>query len=120
MKVLWLSSQPGLLDIPERRNSYNGGGWIGALQGLLKDVKECELAVAFPLSVKKEKIVQGGITYYPVYTPKETSLHKIKTYYGGYKKWAREEHVAGLQEAEIERKRQKERQSSMSSCLYVN
>ena len=98
MKVLWLSSQPGQLDIPERRNSYNGGGWIGALQGLLLDEREVKLGVAFPMSQPMERMEQRGVTYYPVHTPAPSALAKMRTYYGGYKHWKREQHVEALRQ----------------------
>lgn len=65
MKVLWFSITPA------RYGSYtsNGGGWIESLQRAVAKSNEIELGIAFinPISPRKFKVSQDGVTYYPLY-----------------------------------------------------
>lgn len=65
MRVLWFSITPA------RYGSYasNGGGWIESLQRVVAKSNEIELGIAFinPIALEKQKVIQNGVTYYPLY-----------------------------------------------------
>ena len=65
MKVLWFSITPA------RYGTYasNGGGWIESLQRVVAKTDEIELGIAFmnPSEPPSLKVIQDGVTYYPMY-----------------------------------------------------
>lgn len=65
MKVLWFSITPA------RYGTYasNGGGWIESLQRVVAKTDEIELGIAFmnPSEPPSSKVIQDGVTYYPMY-----------------------------------------------------
>lgn len=97
MKVLWLSAGSGRYKSGD--NCYNGGGWIASLQEVVEQEKSIELALAFLTHDKadEEKTV-GGTRYYPIYTQAPGRWKKLRTYYGGYKKFDDEEYVEQIQQ----------------------
>lgn len=75
MKILWYTNTPCLY---KKNNAYNGGGWLSSLQMLLMQRTDVELGIAFELQGEKEKIVQEGVTYYPLSLPGGSFIDKIK------------------------------------------
>lgn len=65
MKVLWFSPTPSLYE--QKMRGHNGGGWISALEGKLRDVEGFELAVAFDYAADRASSVIDGTTYFPIY-----------------------------------------------------
>lgn len=65
MRVLWFSTNPSLYD-DGYRPFNNGGGWIGALERIVRDIPGIELAVAFEHPVDNQKRVRDRVTYYPI------------------------------------------------------
>lgn len=86
MKVLMIASWS---------DSYNGCGWMGALQELLADAQGVDLAIAFPVKKHTKNFSRGETIYYPVPTPSPIS-RKICRYLGGYLHWNREEYVDAM------------------------
>lgn len=84
MKVLWLSMNPGLYGVKSGNDTYNGGGWIGALERVLQDTN-IQLAIAFITDSPLKQVQRNNITYYPIYIH-SSKWEKIKFYYGGYKR----------------------------------
>ena len=78
MRVLWFSSTPSKFDVDNHQ--YHGGGWIGALESLVADNSDIELAVSFFYDKKRTKQKVRNVTYYPVrrYTGKEKPLRFFK------------------------------------------
>lgn len=92
MRVLWLSVTSGLFQDKSSPN-YNGGGWIASLQRIIQEQENIQLGLAFLSSTYSHKEKQENTTYYPIYTPPQKSLAKLKEYYGGYKKYKTEQYV---------------------------
>ena len=68
MRVLWFTNSPCNYG---KGNSYNGGGWMTALQdGITSSVilgeEQIDLGVSFVMNNQPERVEQGGVTYYPV------------------------------------------------------
>lgn len=84
MKVLWLSTTPGLYDC--KGSGYNGIGWISSVQSLVQQEDGVELALAFLTSkVEDKEGIISGTHYYPIYSKALNVFDKLKNYYGGYK-----------------------------------
>lgn len=84
MKVLFLTGQQVNLETLISSDSYHGGGWISALQGLLEDNADIQLGIV--VTGDQTKFFKKGSTkYYAVQKKKENSFSKIRHYYGGYK-----------------------------------
>lgn len=75
MRILWYTNTPCLY---KQNNAYNGGGWLSSLQALLMKQGEVELGIAFELKGEEEKVVQDGVTYYPLSLPGSSLIDKIK------------------------------------------
>lgn len=75
MRILWYTNTPCLY---KQNNAYNGGGWLSSLQMLLMQRTDVELGIAFELQGEKAKIVQEGVTYYPLSLPGGSLVDKIK------------------------------------------
>lgn len=86
IKVLWLSSTPGLYNASSNVSGYYGGGWISSLQKIVQDDSRISLAVAFPANQETAKIVTKHAVYYRLYKNKLKGFKKLSYYYGGYKK----------------------------------
>ena len=86
IKVLWLSSTPGLYNASSNVSGYYGGGWISSLQKIVQDDSRISLALAFPADQETAKIVTKHAVYYRLYKNKLKGFKKLSYYYGGYKK----------------------------------
>lgn len=75
MKVLWFTNTPSLYE--NKKNSYNGGGWIESLEGIIGIKPEIDLAVSFFHSDKCFKNKIGQTTYYPI-SLYSSKLDKVK------------------------------------------
>jgi glycosyltransferase involved in cell wall biosynthesis len=75
MKVLWLSGNPGLY--ASHKTGYNGGGWIGALEAIIKQQENVELGIAFFYDDDCFKNKIDGTTYYPI-SIYNTKIEKVK------------------------------------------
>lgn len=78
MKILWYTNTPCLY---KQNNAYNGGGWLSSLQTLLMRRSEIELGIAFPLDDEKEKVVEKGVSYYPLSMPKLGFKEKFQFFF---------------------------------------
>lgn len=65
MRVLWFTNTPSNYQRGDVRG-HNGGGWIVSAEEEMKQVPEIELAVSFVLDGQPERVVQGGVVYYPI------------------------------------------------------
>ena len=85
MRVLWISTTPGLYK--SGNSGYNGIGWIPSVQSLIQKEPGIELALAFLTSDIKDKMQEkSGTYYYPIYHKPQSIFGKLRTYYGGYKR----------------------------------
>lgn len=92
MKVLWLSTTPGLYDC--KVSGYNGIGWISSVQSLIQQEDSVELALAFLTSrIEDTEGIISGTHYYPIYSKAPNVFDKFKNYYGGYKNIDNEAYV---------------------------
>lgn len=88
MKILWYTNTPCLY---KQNNAYNGGGWLSSLQTLLMRRSEIELGIAFPLDDEKEKVVENGVSYYPLSMPKLGFKEKFQFFFCKEKKIVKNE-----------------------------
>lgn len=85
MRVLWISTTPGLYK--SGNSGYNGIGWIPSVQSLIQKEPGIELALTFLTSDIKDKMQEkSGTYYYPIYHKPQSIFGKLRTYYGGYKR----------------------------------
>lgn len=78
MKILWYTNTPCHY---KQNNAYNGGGWLSSLQTLLMRRSDIELGIAFPLDDEKEKVVENGVSYYPLSMPKLGFKEKFQFFF---------------------------------------
>lgn len=60
-----------------RTNGHNGAGWIASLEAIVRKQPEIELGVAFYFEDSRSKIVQGGVTYYPISSQKSSLWQRL-------------------------------------------
>lgn len=77
MRILWFTNSKSNY-VPSRQmadgiGGYNGGEWIASAEKLIKSSTEIELAVSFIMDGQPEKVVQDGVTYYPMRNPVRAS-----------------------------------------------
>lgn len=76
MRVLWIGGSGLYVPNHASHGGYNGGGWVASVQ---KEIMKCEditLGISFCKDGEPEKVVQEGVTYYPV--PNHTKSRKDK------------------------------------------
>ena len=66
MRVLWIGGSGCYVPSHKGRGGYNGGGWVASIQREVVKQDGIRLGVAFCKDGEPEKIVQEGVTYYPV------------------------------------------------------
>ena len=79
MRVLWFTNSPCNYG---KGNSYNGGGWMTALQdGItssdIQGEEKKDLGISFVMNNQPERVEQGGVTYYPVPLAVKSKKDKI-------------------------------------------
>jgi len=76
MRVLWLTHTPsGASD--HLKVTDPGRGWIGSLEGLIKDQDDITLGIAFFNDKQKDKFVIGKTTYFPIAFKHQGALGKL-------------------------------------------
>lgn len=79
MRVLWFTNSPCNYG---KENSYNGGGWMTALQDgitssdIIREEK-IELGISFVMNNQPKKVEQDGVAYYPVPLAVKSKKDKI-------------------------------------------
>lgn len=77
MRVLWIGGFGLYVPSHASQGGYNGGGWVASVQ---KEIMKCEnitLGISFCKDGEPEKVVQDGVTYYPVPNHTKTKKNKI-------------------------------------------
>lgn len=77
MRVLWIGGSGLYVPSHASQGGYNGGGWVASVQ---KEIMKCEnitLGISFCKDGEPEKVVQDGVTYYPVPNHTKTKKNKI-------------------------------------------
>lgn len=77
MRILWYTNTPCLY---KQNNAYNGGGWLSSLQTMLMNREEVELGIAFSLDGEEEKIIEEGVTYYPLRFPRHIWTETVQVF----------------------------------------
>lgn len=75
MRVLWFTNTPSLYQ--QNANTYNGGGWIEALEFNIRKNSNINLAVSFFHTNNIFKIAKENVTYYPI-NEKRNFFQKIQ------------------------------------------
>ena len=76
MRILWIGNSGLYVPSNSRGGGYNGGGWVASVQKELMKTNDITLAVAFCKDGEPQKVIQNGVTYYPV--PNHTKSKKDK------------------------------------------
>lgn len=97
MKILWCTHS--LAGFKPEAGGYNGCGWITSLLDQFANLDGFDIGVAFFYGEDAEPIIKDKITYYPITQGKVSVLGKMKTFFGDYSAWEREEisHLDRLQ-----------------------
>lgn len=82
MKVLWLSTSKSLYNPFKSSDSYNGAGWVDALEREINKFSEIELAIAFPTNEDNKKLKRDKTVYYPIKNRENGLFNKLLRYYG--------------------------------------
>ena len=82
MRVLWLSLSSSLYKISE--NGYNGIGWIASLEQHIKLEASVSLGIAFYLNDIENKIINDGVTYYPINRSKKIT-ERVRRFFISHK-----------------------------------
>lgn len=75
-RVLWISGSGCYIPNAKRKIGYNGGSWATSIQKALLKKENIVLACAFCKDGEPQKVIQNGVTYYPV--PNHTKSKKDK------------------------------------------
>lgn len=97
MKILWCTHS--LAGFKPEVGGYYGCGWITSLLEQFANLDGIEIGIAFFYSDDAGPIIKDKITYYPITQGKVSVLGKMKTFFGDYSAWEREEisHLDRLQ-----------------------
>ncbi len=67
MRILWFSTNSACYKYEKQKIcGYNGGGWMSSLQNELMKEEDISLGICFCTNGEPEKVIQEGVTYYPV------------------------------------------------------
>ena len=97
MKILWCTHS--LAGFKPEVGGYYGCGWITSLLEQFANLDGIEIGIEFFYSDDAGPIIKDKITYYPITQGKVSVLGKMKTFFGDYSAWEREEisHLDRLQ-----------------------
>lgn len=76
MRIIWIGNSGLYVPNNSCGGGYNGGGWVASVQKELMKTNDITLAIAFCKDGEPQKVIQNGVTYYPV--PNHTKSKKDK------------------------------------------
>lgn len=76
MRVLWIGGSGCYVPSHKGSGGYNGGGWVASVQKEIMKHGDITLGISFCKDGEPDKVVQEGVTYYPV--PNHTKPRKDK------------------------------------------
>lgn len=77
MRVLWIGGSGLYVPSQQGRSGYNGGGWVASVQKELMQHDNITLGISFCKDGEPTKVVQDGVTYYPVPNHSKSKRDKI-------------------------------------------
>lgn len=77
MRVLWIGGSGLYVPSQQGRSGYNGGGWVASVQKELMQHDNITLGISFCKDGEPIKVVQDGVTYYPVPNHSKSKKDKI-------------------------------------------
>lgn len=77
MRVLWIGGSGLYVPSQQGRIGYNGGGWVASVQKELMQHDNITLGISFCKDGEPTKVVQDGVTYYPVPNHSKSKRDKI-------------------------------------------
>ena len=77
MRVLWIGGSGLYVPSQQGRSGYNGGGWVASVQKELMQRDNITLGISFCKDGEPTKVVQDGVTYYPVPNHSKSKKDKI-------------------------------------------
>lgn len=76
MRILWIGGSGCYVPSRKGNGGYNGGGWVASVQKEIMKRRDITLGISFCTDGEPDKVVQEGVTYYPV--PQHTKSVKDK------------------------------------------
>lgn len=77
MRVLWIGGSGLYVPSHASKGGYNGGGWVTSVQKELMQHDNITLGISFCKDGEPTKVVQDGVTYYPVPNHSKSKRDKI-------------------------------------------
>lgn len=77
MRVLWIGGSGLYVPNQQGKIAYNGGGWVASVQKELMQHDNITLGISFCKDGEPTKVVQDGVTYYPVPNHSKSKRDKI-------------------------------------------
>lgn len=77
MRILWIGGSGLYVPSQQGRSGYNGGGWVASVQKELMQHDNITLGISFCKDGEPTKVVQDGVTYYPVPNHSKSKKDKI-------------------------------------------
>lgn len=77
MRILWIGGSECYVSNHKVNRGYNGGSWVASVQKEIVKHKNITLGIAFCMDDEPPKVVQEGVTYYPVPNHSKSIKDKI-------------------------------------------
>ena len=77
MRVLWIGGSGLYVPSHASKGGYNGGGWVTSVQKELMQHDNITLGISFCKDDEPTKVVQDGVSYYPVPNHSKSKKDKI-------------------------------------------
>ena len=77
MRVLWIGGSGLYVPCQQENSGYNGGGWVASIQKEFMKRDDITLGIAFCKDGEPDRVIQNGVTYYPVPNHSKSKKEKI-------------------------------------------
>lgn len=77
MRVLWIGGSGLYVPCQQENSGYNGGGWVASIQKEFMKRDDITLGIAFCKDGEPDRVIQNGVTYYPVPNHSKSKKDKI-------------------------------------------
>lgn len=77
MRVLWIGKAGCYVPTHQCAGGYNGGGWVASVQKEIMKHEDITLGFSFCVDGEPDKVVQDGVTYYPVPNHVKSKKNKV-------------------------------------------
>lgn len=98
MRILWCTHS--LAGFEPESGGYNGSGWITSLLEEFRKIHNIDIGIAFFYGKATNPVVRDGVTYFPMAQGHVKTTDKLKSLFGKYDGWLKEEtfHIRQLRQ----------------------